>query len=50
MARAARLLPAKQQELSVITGDYERLRYGSDEDEKRLMRYIRAVRRFKVNG
>jgi len=34
----------------MITGDYERLRYGSDDDENRVKRYVRAVRRFKVKG
>jgi len=50
MARVVKALPAKKQELSMITGDYERLRYGSDENEKRIKRYIRAVRRFRVKG
>jgi transglutaminase-like putative cysteine protease len=50
MARVVRILPAKQHELAVITGDYERLRYGSDASEQRIKRYIRAVRRFKVKG
>ncbi len=48
MARVVKILPAKQHELSMITGDYERLRYGSDNNEKRIKRYIRAVRRFRA--
>ena len=50
MVRVARILPAKRHELSVITGDYEHLRYGRDNSEERIKRYIRAVRRFKVKG
>ncbi len=48
IARAARLLPAKRQELVRITDDYERLRYGSDDNEQHIKRYIRAVRRFRA--
>ena len=48
MVRAVRILPTKRHELAVITGDYEHLRYGRDNSEKRIKRYIRAVRRFKV--
>jgi transglutaminase-like putative cysteine protease len=50
MDRAVKALPAKEQELAMITGDYEHLRYGGIEDENRLRRYVRAVRRFKVKG
>jgi transglutaminase-like putative cysteine protease len=50
LARASRLLPAKRQELAMITADYEHLRYGGDEDERRRRRYIRAVRRFRTAG
>ncbi len=50
MARAVRAFPAKEQELAMITGDYEHLRYGGVEDEDRVRRYIRTVRRFRVNG
>ena len=48
LARVAGRLPARQVELKLITNDYERLRYGSVDDEKLLKSYIRAVRRFKV--
>jgi hypothetical protein len=48
MMRAVRLLPAKRQELAIITRDYECLRYGNDHDEQRLKRYMRTVRRFRV--
>ncbi len=48
MTRAARILPAQQRELAVITSDYESLRYGSDDNDQRVKRYIRAVRRFRV--
>ena len=48
MARAVKVFPANKQELATITGDYEHLRYGGVEDENRVRRYIRAVRRFKV--
>jgi len=48
MARVIRVLPSKQHELAMITGDYERLRYGGDDNEQRFKRYIHAVRRFKV--
>jgi hypothetical protein len=48
MMRVAKLLPAKRRELVMITGDYERLRYGSDHDERRLKRYMHAVRRFRA--
>jgi hypothetical protein len=50
MARVVKVFPAKEQELAMITGDYEHLRYGAVEDESRVRRYIRAVRRFKVRG
>ena len=50
MARVVSVLPAKKQELSMITGDYEHLRYGNDESEKRIKRYVSAVRRFRVKG
>ena len=50
MARVVKVYPAKEQELAMITGDYEHLRYGGDEDENRVRRYMRAVRRFKVKG
>ena len=50
MARVVKVFPAKEQELAMITGDYEHLRYGGVEDENRVRRYMRAVRRFKVRG
>jgi transglutaminase-like putative cysteine protease len=50
MVRVARILPEKKHELSVITGDYEHLRYGRDISEQRIKRYIRAVRRFRAKG
>ena len=50
MDRVARILPAKRHELSVITGDYEHMRYGRDTSEERVKRYFRAVRRFKLKG
>ena len=50
MQRVATVLPAKRRELAMITGDYERLRYGNDRDERRLRRYKRAVRRFRVGS
>ena len=48
MARVVKVFPANKQELAMITGDYEHLRYGGIEDEDRVRRYIRAVRRFRV--
>jgi replicative DNA helicase len=48
MARVVKVFPTKEQELAMITGDYEQLRYGGVEDENRVRRYMRAVRRFKV--
>jgi transglutaminase-like putative cysteine protease len=48
MERAARLLPGKQQELAMITTDYQRLRYGNDGSELRRKRFIRAIRRFRA--
>ena len=48
--RVAGILPARRRELAMITADYERLRYGRDESEKRLKRYIRAVKRFSVKS
>jgi len=48
IARVARVLPSKRRELAMITGDYERLRYGNDRDERRLRRYKRAVNRFRA--
>jgi transglutaminase-like putative cysteine protease len=48
MTRVASSLPAKRRELAIITGDYQQLRYGNKEDDQRVKRYIRAVRRFKV--
>ena len=50
MARVVKVYPAKEQELAMITGDYEHLRYGGVEDESRVRRYMRAVRRFKVKS
>jgi transglutaminase-like putative cysteine protease len=50
MDRAVKAFPAMKQELATITADYELLRYGGVEDENRVNRYIRAVRRFKVRG
>jgi hypothetical protein len=50
MARVVKIFPANKQELAMITGDYEHLRYGGVEDENRVRRYMRAVRRFKVKG
>lgn len=50
MARVARLLPAKQRELVMITDDYQRLRYGNDDNAEHLKRYIQAVKRFKVRS
>ncbi|NNL06539.1 MAG: DUF3488 domain-containing transglutaminase family protein [Gammaproteobacteria bacterium] len=49
LLRAGKLLPAKRQELAMITHDYQCLRYGDDVDERRRKRYIRAVRRFKAS-
>ena len=48
MARAVCRLPANRQELTMITRDYEYLRYGSSDEAQRLQRFIRAVRRFKA--
>jgi hypothetical protein len=48
MARVVKVFPANKEELAMITGDYEHLRYGGVEDESRVRRYMRAVRRFKV--
>ena len=48
MARAAKILPDRQCELSMITADYQQLRYGDDKNEQRRKRYIRAIRRFRA--
>ena len=48
LSRAIKALPSKKQELCLITGDYERLRYGSDSNEQRLKQFKRAVRRFRI--
>lgn len=47
LARAAKALPASRHELTMITRNYQRLRYGDDRSEQRLKNFIRAVRRFK---
>lgn len=48
MVRAIKVLPGKQQELAMITADYQRLRYGNDDSELRRKRFIRAIRRFRA--
>ena len=48
LARVVEVLPHRRRELAMITSDYENLRYGKDASERRLRRYIRAVRRFRV--
>ena len=50
MERAVRVLPGKQQELAMITADYQRLRYGDDHSELRRKRFIRAIRRFRARN
>ncbi len=47
MARASRVLPARERELAMITADYQCLRYGDDPDPRRRERFIRAIRRFR---
>jgi hypothetical protein len=48
LARAVKIIPARQRELVMITTDYQRLRYGDDKNEQRRRRFIRAVRRFRA--
>ena len=48
MARAARVLPNKQQEMAMITADYQHLRYGNEDNELRRKRFVRAIRRFRA--
>jgi hypothetical protein len=48
MQRAVSRLPANREELGMIIRDYEHLRYGDGDQEQRLQRYRRAVRRFKA--
>jgi transglutaminase-like putative cysteine protease len=48
MARAVKILPGRRQELAMITSDYQRLRYGDDNNEHRRKRFIRAIRRFRA--
>ena len=48
LERISRKLPDKKQELALITGDYEQLRYGGDRNEQRLKRFIRSVRQLKL--
>ena len=48
LQRISSRFPHKKNELALITGDYERLRYGSDHNEQRLKRFIRSVRQLKL--
>jgi transglutaminase-like putative cysteine protease len=48
MVRVVSRLPANREEMAMIIGDYEHLRYGDGDDVQRLQRYKRAVRRFRA--